>query len=108
MKERVGLIQKTGVDAKKKSTLHKCVSIEKRQLLMGKKCEAKRNFSCNHFNNCSNCSLIIVAEPLTSLTVRLSFLHVKGLVPDGSLAGRTLEALNMVGHLQGVHDFLTK
>lgn len=58
--------------------------------------------------NCNNCSWIISAEPLASLAVRLSFLHVKGLVPDGGLAGGTLEALNMVGHLQGVHDFLTK
>lgn len=45
---------------------------------------------------------------LTSLTVGFSLLHVKGLVPDGSLAGCTLETLNMVGHLQGMHDFLIR
>lgn len=44
----------------------------------------------------------------TFLTVGFALLHVKGLVPDGSLAGCTLETLNMVGHLQSMHDFLTK
>lgn len=39
------------------------------------------------------------------LTVGFALLHVKGLVPDGSLAGCTLETLYMVGHLQGMHDF---
>lgn len=42
---------------------------------------------------------------IVSLTVGLSLLHVEGLVSDGVLAGCTLETLNMVGHLQGVHDF---
>lgn len=42
---------------------------------------------------------------IISLTVRFPLLHVKGLVPDGSLTGCTLEALNMVSHLQGMHDF---
>lgn len=42
---------------------------------------------------------------IVSLTVGFSLLHVKGLVPDGSLAGCALETLNMVGHLQGMHDF---
>lgn len=46
-------------------------------------------------------------EFFTFLTVRFTLLHVKCLVPDGSLAGSTLKTLNMVGHLQGVHDFLT-
>lgn len=45
---------------------------------------------------------------LTSLTVGFTLLHVKGLVPDGCLAGGTLETLNMVSHLQGMHDFLMK
>lgn len=44
----------------------------------------------------------------TFLAVGFALLHVKGLVPDGSLAGCTLETLNVVGHLQGVHDFLTE
>lgn len=44
----------------------------------------------------------------TSFTVRLSPLHVKGLVPNGSFAGCTHKALNMVGHLQGVHDLLQR
>lgn len=39
------------------------------------------------------------------LTVGFAFLHVEGLIPDGSLARCTLETLDMVGHLQGVHDF---
>lgn len=43
----------------------------------------------------------------TFLTVRFTLLHVKCLVPDGSLAGCTLKTLNVVGHLQGMHDFLT-
>lgn len=45
---------------------------------------------------------------LTSLAVGFALLHVKGLVPDGSLAGCTLETLHMVGHLQGVHDLLRR
>lgn len=45
---------------------------------------------------------------VTFLAVGFALLHVKGLVPDGSLAGCTLETLNMVGHLQSMHDFLTK
>lgn len=42
---------------------------------------------------------------VVSLAVGLPLLHVESLVPDGILAGGTLETLNMVGHLQGVHDF---
>lgn len=49
---------------------------------------------------------IMYVQFFTFLTVGFALLHVKGLVPDGSLAGRTLETLNVVGHLQGVHDFL--
>lgn len=50
----------------------------------------------------------VTVQILTFLTVGFSLLHVKGLVPDCSLAGCTLETLNMVGHLQGMHDFLMK
>lgn len=42
---------------------------------------------------------------IVSLAVGLSLLHVEGLVPDGHFAGSTQEALYVVGHLQGVHDF---
>lgn len=42
---------------------------------------------------------------IVSLAVGFALLHVKGLIPDGSLAGCTLETLNVVGHLQGMHDF---
>lgn len=42
---------------------------------------------------------------IVSLAVGFALLHVKSLVPDWSLAGCTLEALNMVRHLQGMHDF---
>ena len=52
--------------------------------------------------------LTAAVQFLTSLTVGFTFLHVKRLVPNGSLAGCTLEALNMVGHLQGMHDFLIR
>lgn len=45
---------------------------------------------------------------LTFLTVRFSLLHVEGLVPDGTLAGSALETLNMVSHLQGMHDLLMR
>lgn len=45
---------------------------------------------------------------VTFLAVGLPLLHVEGLVPDGILAGGTLEALDVVGHLQRVHDFLQK
>ncbi len=37
---------------------------------------------------------------------RALLFHVEGLVPDGHFAGSTQEALYVVGHLQGVHDFL--
>lgn len=53
-------------------------------------------------------ALVAVSHSFTFLTVGLALLHVEGLVPDGILAGRTLETLNMVGHLQRVHDFLKK
>lgn len=42
----------------------------------------------------------------TFLTVGLPLLHVEGLVPDWILAGGALETLDVVGHLQRVHDFL--
>lgn len=45
---------------------------------------------------------------LTSLAVGLPLLHVEGLVPDGGLTGGTHEALNVVGHLQGMHDLLQR
>lgn len=48
------------------------------------------------------------AVGLTSLAVRLPLLHVEGLVPDGHLAGSTQEALDVVGHLQGMHDLLRR
>lgn len=54
------------------------------------------------------CSMHWWSHSFTFLTVGFTLLHVEGLVPDGILAGRTLETLNMVGHLQGVHDFLRK
>lgn len=47
-------------------------------------------------------------QALTSLAVRLALLHVEGLVSDGPLAGGTDEALDVVGHLQGVHDLLAR
>lgn len=46
------------------------------------------------------------ALPLTSLAVGCPFLHVKGPVPNGCLAGRAGETMHMPGHLQGMHDFL--
>ena len=52
--------------------------------------------------------ICVGGNSFTFLTVGFALLHVKGLVPDGSLAGCTLETLNMVGHLQGVHDFLVE
>lgn len=42
---------------------------------------------------------------IVSLTVGFTLLHVKGLIPDRILAGCTLETLNMVSHLQCMHDF---
>ena len=51
---------------------------------------------------------VLSVQSLTSLTVRLALLHVKGLVPDGILAGCTLETLDVVRHLQGMHNFLVK
>ncbi len=53
---------------------------------------------------CADCN----SSVFTFLAVGFALLHVEGLVPDGSLAGRTLETLNVVGHLQGMHDFLIK
>lgn len=47
-----------------------------------------------------------MVQLLTSLTVGFTLLHVKGLIPDRILAGCTLETLNMVSHLQCMHDFL--
>lgn len=47
-------------------------------------------------------------QQLTSLTIGFALLHVKSLVPNGSLAGCTFETLNVVGHLQGMHDFLKR
>lgn len=41
---------------------------------------------------------------IVSLAVRLAIFHVEGLVPDGPLAGGAHEALDVIGHLQGVHD----
>lgn len=41
---------------------------------------------------------------IVSLTVGLPLLHVEGLVPDGHFAGSAQEALDVVGHLQGMHD----
>lgn len=96
---------------KKKSILHKRVLLLyiKEAAADGKNVKLKKQKTLPAIIlNFINWSSIILAEPLTSLTVWLSLLHVKGLVPDGSLAGCTLEALNMVGHLQGVHDFLAK
>lgn len=45
---------------------------------------------------------------LTFLAVGLSLLHVEGLVPDGHFAGSAQEALDVVGHLQGMHDLLQR
>lgn len=41
---------------------------------------------------------------IVALAVRLSLLHVEGLIPDGQLAGGAEETLHMIGHLQGMHD----
>lgn len=53
-------------------------------------------------------AFVAVAHSFTFLTVGFALLHVEGLVPDGILAGRTFETLNMIGHLQRMHDFLRK